>query len=311
MLDESEPLRIAIYIRVSTDEQAKGGYSLDAQLKHLRNYVAMRQNWTIVKEYIEDGYSGRNTKRPQYQQMMAEMDQWDGMLVIKMDRIHRNRNNMMDMLVFLEEKGKKFISVGQSLDTSNAMGRFVASIIAGIAQLESEQTGERVQIGMTQKQEDPEANAILGKVPFGYRVDKSNPDPKKHKILEIPKEIPVVKKIFKLYDQGLFTSQIARKLGIHPRTGKPWNRDSVLYILHNPFYADRFLWDGKIKPVGIDPLITKEFYNEIQDKIYKNTDCKGKLKPFHLPLDKDIFKLDKKTLKSLPYRLKPQKRPIL
>src|SRR3970040_2406430 len=101
--------------------------------------------------------------------MMQERDAWDKVLVIKMDRIHRNSRNFMEMMDDLRRWGKDFISATESLDTSTAMGRFVMDIIQRIAQLESEQTGERVYIGM---HEAAESRRFLGMSdPFGFKYD--------------------------------------------------------------------------------------------------------------------------------------------
>ncbi|MFQ6060416.1 MAG: recombinase family protein, partial [Thermoplasmata archaeon] len=81
--------RVAIYARVSTEDQAKEGYSLDAQIDRLRAYCQAK-GWEISGEYVDDGHSGRDTRRPAYQRMLEERDNWDTILVIKMDRIHRN-----------------------------------------------------------------------------------------------------------------------------------------------------------------------------------------------------------------------------
>ena len=150
MGDEEKKLRVAIYTRVSTEDQAKEGFSLKAQLDKLRSYCKAR-GWEIAGEYTDDGYSGRTTRRPAYQKMMREMDKWDAILVIKMDRIHRNSKNFMMMMEQLRARGKEFVSMTESLDTSTAMGRFVMDIIQRIAQLESEQIGERVYVGMNKK----------------------------------------------------------------------------------------------------------------------------------------------------------------
>ena len=133
-------IEVAIYTRVSTEDQAKEGFSLDAQLDKLRSYCKAR-DWIVWGEYIDDGYSGRNVKRPAYKKMMEEMENWNVLLVIKMDRIHRNSNNFMMMMEHLKQKEKEFVSMSESLDTSTAMGRFVMDIIQRIAQLESEQIG--------------------------------------------------------------------------------------------------------------------------------------------------------------------------
>ncbi len=65
------PTRVALYMRVSTEDQAKEGFSLDAKLERLRFY-AKAQGWTVAGEYVDEGHSGRTTKRPQYARMMAE-----------------------------------------------------------------------------------------------------------------------------------------------------------------------------------------------------------------------------------------------
>ena len=160
-------VKVAIYTRVSTDDQAEEGYSLDAQKERLEAYCEA-QGWDVVRTYVDDGYSGRTCKRPAYQRMMQERDEWDVILVLKMDRIHRNSKNFMMMMEDLEKWGKKFTSMQEELDTSSAMGRFVVDIIQRIAQLESEQIGERTYSGMAQK---AQSGGLLGFYPpFGYRV---------------------------------------------------------------------------------------------------------------------------------------------
>ena len=83
--------------------------------------------------------------------MMSEIEKWDVLVVLKMDRIHRNSINFTLMMNVLKDAGKEFNSMQESFDTTTAMGRFVMDIIQRIAQLESEQIGERVKVGMTQK----------------------------------------------------------------------------------------------------------------------------------------------------------------
>src|SRR3989304_10186007 len=100
--------------------------------------------------------------------MMEERDLWDTILVIKMDRIHRNSRNFMEMMDDLRRWGKNFASATESLDTSTAMGRFVMDIIQRIAQLESEQIGERVDMGMGQKAKKG-GGGLGAPPPYGYR----------------------------------------------------------------------------------------------------------------------------------------------
>jgi len=194
---------VALYTRVSTEDQAKEGYSLKAQAQRLRDYVRAHE-WEVVAEYVDDGHSGRSTKRPAYQRMMAERDRWDRILVNKMDRIHRNSKNFLQMMEDLNRWGKRFTSMQEAFDTGTAMGRFVMDIIQRIAQLESEQIGERVYMGMSQKAK--EGRGLLGfRAPYGYRF-------RDHALEIVPEEAKVVRRIFDRYLAAATTQKIADEL---------------------------------------------------------------------------------------------------
>ena len=258
-------MRVAIYLRVSTTEQAKEGYSLGAQLERLRNYCKARE-WEVSKEYIDDGHSGRSIKRPAYQKMMDEKDEWDMILVVKMDRIHRNSKNFMEMMDNLRKWGKEFSSMQESLDTSTAMGRFVVDIIQRIAQLESEQIGERVYVGMKQKAQTE--GGILGFAhPYGYDYVKGE--------LRINDyEAKVVKLIFQMYLGGKGSSVIAEELDsydLKTKRGGVWSARTIGKILKNPVYCGYLKWEEEIFKGTHESLITVEEYNEVQRMILKNT----------------------------------------
>ena len=95
----SDRIRAALYARVSTEEQADQGYSLAAQLQMLRDFCEVFE-MDIAGEYVDDGYSGTNTRRPAYRRMFSpdERQRWDALIVIKMDRIHRNSKNFILMI---------------------------------------------------------------------------------------------------------------------------------------------------------------------------------------------------------------------
>ena len=195
--------RVAIYTRVSTEDQAKEGFSLDAQRERLEAYCKAR-GWTIAKTYVDDGHSGRDTKRPAYQRMIEERGEWDTLLVIKMDRIHRNSRNFMEMMENLQGWGRNFVSATESFDTSTAMGRFVMDIIQRIAQLESEQIGERVYMGMSQKART--GPGLLGfSIPLGFEVQEG-------RLTVNPAEAKLVREIFDRCLAGETTEQIAEAL---------------------------------------------------------------------------------------------------
>jgi len=264
--EEKNVKKVAIYVRVSTEDQAKEGFSLSAQLERLRSYCEAR-GWKIYREYVDDGYSGRHTTRPAYQRMLEEMDNWDVLLVLKMDRIHRNSRNFMEMMELLNKKNKEFVSMTESLDTSTAMGRFVMDIIQRIAQLESEQIGERVYTGMEQKARTPVEN--LGKDrhpylgfahPYGYHYSNG-------RLTVVEEEAKYVRFIFEEYLKGKTLDEICRRLNelkVPTKRGGKWAKYTISRILKNPIYAGYLEWNGIIKKNNHQPIIDKETFNKVQ-----------------------------------------------
>ncbi len=242
--------RVAVYTRVSTEDQAREGYSLAAQLKRLRSY-ADAQGWVVAGEYVDDGYSGRDVKRPAYQRMMAERDRWDAILVLKMDRIHRNSRNFMAMMDDLRRWEKDFVSATESLDTATATGRFVADMLQRIAQLESEQTGERVHMGMLEAAQE---GRFLGMSdPFGYRFD-----PKTGNLVIVPAEAEIVREIYRRYFEERWSMRaIAEDLNaraVPTKRGGRWSKRQVFRIIHNPTYEGTRHWEDVLTP-GSHPAV--------------------------------------------------------
>jgi len=199
---------------------------------------------------------------------MEDIDQWDILLVLKMDRIHRNSKNFMEMMDTLRKHGKEFVSMSESLDTSTAMGRFVMDIIQRIAQLESEQIGERVFAGMQQKAQtpverlDPNRSPYLGSGhPFGY-------DYKEEGLVLNIRESEVVKRIFTMFMHGKSLNKIAKHLNennISPKKGKKWYAKTISNILRNPIYCGIIRWDGIYKELGHPKIIDLEVFEKVQN----------------------------------------------
>jgi site-specific DNA recombinase len=251
-------LRAALYARVSTEDQAKEGFSIAAQLKRLESYCKAR-GWELTDRYIDDGHSGREVNRPAYQRMMVERDLWDVLVVLKMDRIHRNSKNFTLMMDDLREWEKEFNSMQESFDTTTAMGRFVMDIIQRIAQLESEQIGERVKFGMTQKAR--RGNGYLGSGhPYGYSYKNGG-------LAIIEEEANIANDIFRRYLDGMSLREIADSLnhhGVPSKTGKEWSKQVISKILKNPLYCGFIRWDGILRQGEHDPIISREVFNRVQ-----------------------------------------------
>ncbi|HLF17209.1 MAG TPA: recombinase family protein [Candidatus Thermoplasmatota archaeon] len=256
------PPRVALYTRVSTEDQAREGFSLDAQLERLRLY-AKAQGWEIAGEYVDEGHSGRTTKRPAYAKMMAERAGWDTLLVLKMDRIHRNSRNFMAMMDQLMRESKGFASVTESLDTGTAMGRFVMDIIQRIAQLESEQIGERVHVGMEQKAKT--GGGSLGKAaPFGYRYGAGG------RLEVVPEERPWVEGLFRRFAEGASKQRLAdwlNEAGVATRGKTRWTVWNVTHILTNPVYAGVLHWEDHLQAGAHEAVVEPRLFDSVQDLI--------------------------------------------
>ena len=257
-------MRVAIYVRVSTEDQAREGFSLDAQEKRLNAYCKVR-GWDVAGIYRDEGFSGTNTGRPEYQRMMEEMDRWDVLLVLKMDRIHRNSVNFADMMDALRENGKEFNSLTEKFDTTTAMGRFVMDIVQRMAQLESEQIGERVKVGMTKKAEGGEG-PMGSPEPYGYEYAAGG-------LVVIEAEARVVRRIFDMYLDGGTLEAIANTLtnaNVPSKRGGAWSRQAVFRILHNPLYAGYMRWDGIVRPGKQAAIVTTDVYESVNGPLVRD-----------------------------------------
>lgn len=282
-------MRAAIYVRVSTEEQASEGYSIGAQKEMLQDYCIV-EGWEVAGVYEDDGYSGRSVKRPAYQRMMSEMDSWDVLLVIKMDRIHRNSRNFMNMMEVLSKHGKMFVSQSEALDTTNALGRFVVDMIQRLAQLESEQIGERTYMGMREKAETldkaEEGKRTMGFTPpFGYRLENGG-------LEEEPDELPIVSWMFSEYLGGSTMDEISWSLGregILTRRGNPWNKRNMSTVLHNPVYAGYMRWEDVLIRHHARTAVSIEEFNRTQELMASKVRDPSKRNVFLIPTLDDFI----------------------
>ena len=282
-------MRAAIYVRVSTEEQAAEGYSIGAQKEMLQDYCIV-EGWEVAGVYEDDGYSGRSVKRPAYQRMMSEMDSWDVLLVIKMDRIHRNSRNFMNMMEVLSKHGKMFVSQSEALDTTNALGRFVVDMIQRLAQLESEQIGERTYMGMREKAETldkaEEGKRTMGFTPpFGYRLENGG-------LEEEPDELPIVSRMFSEYLCGSTMDEISWSLGregILTRRGNPWNKRNMSTVLHNPVYAGYMRWEDVLIRHHARTAVSIEEFNRTQELMASKVRDPSKRNVFLIPTLDDFI----------------------
>ena len=232
--------KAAIYIRVSTRWQ-KDGDSLPMQREVLEKYVRFALGIEDFEIFEDAGYSGKNTDRPAYQNMLARVRQGEftHIVVLKLDRISRNLLDFAGMYAELKRLGVIFISKNEQFDTSTAMGEAMLKIILVFAELERNMTSERVSSIMINRAQNGQWNG--GKIPFGYRYDKTSME-----FSIDTEEAQTVLLIYEKYEELRSLLKVATFLndkGILPRSGIPWNPTTISTILKNPFYAGTYRYN--------------------------------------------------------------------
>ncbi|MFI8712162.1 recombinase family protein [Brevibacillus brevis] len=280
---------IAIYARVSTEEQAEEGYSILAQLDTLKKY-ARQHGYIVSKEYKDEGISGKTIqKRPQLQQLLRDAKQglFQEVIVWKINRISRNQLDLLTIVDELQKHGVSFRSYTENFETETPMGRFALQMMGSVAELERNTIIDNVKLGMKQRARQGKWNG--GRV-LGYEsVEVEGSTFRKRKetrLVILESEASLVRLIFEKYASGKGLKAIANELnhlGYKTKWGKAFSVVSVKDILNNPLYAGRIRfnkhenWSTKrrkgtnssyIEEQGThEPIISEELWNTVQDKI--------------------------------------------
>lgn len=223
---------IALYPRVSTQEQALEGYSIDGQIERMKSYCNAMQ-WTDYKIYTDAGYSGGNMNRPALQNMIRDIKNGkiDKVLVYKLDRLSRSQ---LDTLYLIEKvffpNNCDFVSMSENFDTSTPFGRATIGILAVFAQLEREQIKERMMLGKTAKVKEGKFLGN-GKPPIGYDFINDS------LVINDFEKLAVIE-AFDLAEKGLRPNQISKIFDnkyTHNGSDK-WQDKTIRALLRNKVY---------------------------------------------------------------------------
>ena len=251
--------RAALYIRVSTLEQAQEGYSVGEQKERLIAYCKAK-DWLIADIYVDGGYTGSNLKRPGIQKLMAETDKFEMVLVYKLDRLSRSQR---DTLYLIEEVFRPndvdFISMQESFDTSTPFGKAMIGLLAVFAQLERDQIKERTWMGRVARAKTGLYHGG-GHIPIGYEYSDG-------KLVINPYEAEQVKKIYEWYLSGSSLKAITDRLQDEGYTNKyssynSWS--SVRNILGNETYTGRLHFGDIVVENAHEAIISDEQYKAAQ-----------------------------------------------
>jgi site-specific DNA recombinase len=246
-------MMVVCYARVSTENQLEN-YSIEEQIERLKSYCKAK-DWTLLKTYVDGGYSGGNTDRPALQQMLAAIreTQIDAVVVYKLDRLSRSQK---DTLTLIEDEflshGTDFVSINENFDTSTPFGRAMIGILSVFAQLEKDQITERFTMGRIGRGKAGFFHGG-GNAPTGYSYIDG--------LLQINEyEAIQVQEVFDLFLAGKSINAIWRSMSARYVT--KWSAAKVRNILQNSIYIGKVKFGGQEYDGAHKPIIAASKFAE-------------------------------------------------
>ena len=265
---DNEKKVAGLYIRVSTEDQAREGFSLPEQEKRLRAMCEYK-GYEMYKLYKDAGISAKTGNyRPAFEELLQDIREkkCNTIVVLKLDRLTRSVFDLEGIMRFLEENNAYLDCANEEINTTNSSGKLVARMLTSVSQNEIERTSERTKFGLVGAIKE---GHIPGKNPLGYKRDG-----KKLVIDSLTKDI--VKRIYDLYFEGKSYSNIATIFNNEEVLGKTnWRDTGILRIISNEIYKGDFV-SGKTfnKPVYyenvVEPIVSRELWENCQVQKKKN-----------------------------------------
>lgn len=261
-------IKVAIYVRVSTQEQAKEGYSIQEQINRLTKYCEAH-GWEVYKVYTDPGFSGADTNRPGLQAMLKDVRRGrvNKVVVYKLDRLSRSQKDTLELIEdeFLDHS-VDFVSMSENFDTSTPFGRAIVGILAVFAQLEREQIKERMAMGKEARAKEGKWNGGQNS-PLGY--DYINGE-----LVINAFEALQVKEMFELASQNISSYRITElfnKKGYNTRYGV-WESSTIRRSLRSKYYLGYTQYNGEWHKGTHDPIISQELFDAVQIIMDKRAD---------------------------------------
>src|SRR5574344_1476843 len=266
----NEPERLCgLYMRVSTEDQAKEGFSLPEQKERLEALCKFK-NWKIIDYYEDAGISAKTgNHRPEFDRMIedAKKGKINTVIALKLDRLTRSIYDWENMLNMSEKYKFDLVCANDEINTTNANGKMITRIMMSVSQNEIERTSERTKVGMAGAIKQ---GHIPGLCPIGYRRTPNKtiePDP-------LTKDIVI--RIFNLYFEGKSYSTIANIFNEEKILNKTnWRDVRILKILSNPIYKGDYVAGKTVgRPISyenvVEPIVSKKLWENCQAQKKKN-----------------------------------------
>lgn len=251
-------MRVATYIRVSTDRQAHEGDSLAAQREALARYIKDHPDYVHVGEYMDDGISGQKwTQRSELQRLLSDVEagQIDLVVCTKLDRLHRSLKNFLTMQEIFDAHGVRWIAIHEPMyDTTTPAGQLIINQMMSFAQFEAQNTGQRIRA--VQDYRVQQGQVITGSTPPGYSiVDKR---------LVPNEDAPNVSEAFAYFAESGSLSRTIRHCASLP--GLPRTCSPFKGMLTNRMYIGEY----RGNPAYCPPIIDRALFDDVQRKLTIN-----------------------------------------
>ena len=258
-----------LYMRVSTEDQAREGFSLPEQKERLEAYCKFKG--FVIKDYYTDaGISAKTGNyRPEFERLKEDIKskKINTIIALKQDRITRSIFDWEELMRFLEENDAYLDCVNDDINTTNANGKMVSRILMSVSQQEIERTSERTKVGLAGAIKQ---GHIPHQAPLGYKHEN-----KKLVIDHLTKDVVI--RIFELYHKGMSYQKISTLFNKEQVLGKTnWRDSSIVAILENEIYKGDFIHGKRTKHPTyyenvVEPIVSKEMWEECQVQKKKNS----------------------------------------
>lgn len=261
---ELPPLvRVALYIRVSGEEQKIKGLSLEAQQERLEAY-AREKGWIVTGVYIDAAKTARKNmhKRAEFQKMIESVkrDEVDLLLFCRLDRWFRSVADYYKVMEILQAHGCDWKTIDEEYDTTSANGRLYINVKLSIAQNEADICGERIDVVFDSK--IAHGTVVSGSCPFGYRVNREK------RLEVVPEEAGIVQDAFSYFESKV--SQLATVKHIRETYGVNWCTATFRRMLSETLYTGIYDRGGRRNENFCPAIISKEQFDRVQVLLKRN-----------------------------------------
>lgn len=257
------PLRVALYIRVSGEEQKIKGLSLEAQQERLEEY-ARQQGWVVVGIYIDAAKTARKDmrKRSEFQKMISSVkrDEIDLLLFCRLDRWFRSVADYYKIMEILQTHHCDWKTTDEEYDTSTANGRLYINVKLSIAQNEADICSERISVVFDSKVQH--GTVVSGSCPFGYVVNEEK------RLVIDPDAAAIVRDAFNYYESSI--SQRGTIRHIRETYGVNWCDATFRRMLSERLYTGVYDSRGRYNENFCEPIISKEQFEHVQALTSRN-----------------------------------------